>query len=222
MNGDTPEIPFYEDEMTTMARLYGLERMAQMMKEAMPTTFKTHMTIKELIRTAHSAAKEKGFWDQERDMAALLMLIVSECGEALEADRSQKRADIPRYELTAMAFPEASFRDCIKDTFEDELADIVIRIADLCGGLNIEPMSLQIPLPKDVNIGAALFGITGALVKSIGDKAETLDSPDPLWIGSAMGMVFSLAESQDIDLWRHIELKLAYNKTRAQMHGKTY
>ena len=48
------------------------------------------------------------------------MLIVSELGEAVEAHRSG------RFGLER------------KDTFEDELADTVIRIFDLCGGLGID------------------------------------------------------------------------------------
>ena len=48
------------------------------------------------------------------------MLIVSELGEAVEAHRSGR------------------FGLARKDTFEDELADTVIRVFDLCGGLGVD------------------------------------------------------------------------------------
>ena len=38
----------------------------------------------------HQNAKEKGFWDEERETGTLLMLCVSELSEALEADRKDK------------------------------------------------------------------------------------------------------------------------------------
>jgi NTP pyrophosphatase (non-canonical NTP hydrolase) len=45
------------------------------------------MTIKELCKKAHKTACEKGFWEEDRNKAELLMLIVSEISEALEALR---------------------------------------------------------------------------------------------------------------------------------------
>lgn len=92
------------------------------------------MTLKKLVREAHKNAKEKGFWEDyeeieiselgdEQTKKALrnnaignrLMLIVSELGEAEEALRHNDW-----------------------DGFCEELADVVIRIADLCGGLGID------------------------------------------------------------------------------------
>lgn len=77
-------------------------------------------TLKELIERSHKGAKEKGFWDNERNVGELLMLTTSELGEALEAHRKG------RFGLKQ------------KDTFEDEIADTFIRLFDLCGGLGID------------------------------------------------------------------------------------
>lgn len=89
------------------------------------------MGIKELVKDAHNNAVDHGFWENwvwiERDkitgrkenyynaIGNMLMLIVSEVGEAQDGLR---RNDM--------------------DNFKEELADIVIRVADLCGGLNID------------------------------------------------------------------------------------
>ena len=56
----------------------------------------------------------------QRNVGELLMLIVSELGEALEALRKGK------------------FGLEQKDTFEDEIADTFIRLGDLSGGLKID------------------------------------------------------------------------------------
>jgi NTP pyrophosphatase (non-canonical NTP hydrolase) len=93
------------------------------------------MEIKELVEQSHNTVKEKGFWDKERNVGEMLMLIVSELGEALEAHRHDKFANFGK--------PiETDFKDWfeknIKDSFCDEIADVFIRLGDLCGGLDID------------------------------------------------------------------------------------
>jgi len=92
------------------------------------------MGINELIESAHRNAKNKGFWEdwhqaistgvaterirknmQNNAIGNRLMLISGEVSEAHEALRKKDSAN-----------------------FAEELADIVIRVADLCGGLNID------------------------------------------------------------------------------------
>ena len=85
----------------------------------------------------------KGFWDSERNVGEMLMLVVSELGEAIEAHRKGKSAKIDDYKFIATAgFDESdetiAFKDNIKDTFEDEIADAIIRLLDMSGGLGID------------------------------------------------------------------------------------
>lgn len=77
-------------------------------------------TVREWVLSCHQAVREKGFWEQERNVGEMLMLVVSELGEAIEAHRT------------------GAFGVDQKDTFEDEIADAVIRLFDLCGGLGID------------------------------------------------------------------------------------
>ena len=72
-------------------------------------------SLNELAQICHGIAKEKGFWDKERNIGEALMLIVTELAEAMEAHRKQDQAN-----------------------FKEELADTFIRLLDLCGGLNID------------------------------------------------------------------------------------
>lgn len=69
------------------------------------------------------------------------MLIVSECSEAMEADREGREANIKGFNQMMEGWDEdhfaydngfkIAFKKTIKDSFADELADAVIRIMDL-------------------------------------------------------------------------------------------
>jgi NTP pyrophosphatase (non-canonical NTP hydrolase) len=125
-------------------------------------------TLNELSKDIHQNAVDKGFWDNNREVGTLLMLIVSEISEAMEADRNGRYADLSTHDDRVRSnhgltkdvpdYFNHSFETLIKDTFEDELADTIIRILDLCGAMNI-------------------------------------------------------------DIQRHIDLKIEYNKSRDKMHG---
>ena len=102
------------------------------------------MTINELVKASHDNAVAKGFYGEdgkgERNIGELLMLITSELGECLEADRHGEytRVPIENYsEFSDDVYPER-FEYNIKDKVEDELADAVIRIADMAGYLGID------------------------------------------------------------------------------------
>jgi hypothetical protein len=324
------------------------------------------MTINELITTAHEDAKKAGWWDEDRNTGELLMLIVSECGEALEAHRSGKVMAITPLQPTSitMSREQATWKQCVehedyevselgearsKDMwvdngngghtkkgrvlrpgiggtgyrtvslrgktykvarlvasafldrpagtsvinhidgnklndiawnlewvtqaenndhafrnglrnmqkvfgwderaavltdlntmrlvevadkwnvspsaikgikknygdlfsyFEYELADIVIRIADLLGDIEYVCDHEPNDMIRDGNVGEALLVVTRMVCKN-----------HPKWLCGAMLEVFGIAKAHNIDLWRHIELKLAYNRTRPRKHGKAY
>lgn len=86
--------------------------------------------------------RQKGFWDGDRNIGELLMLVTSELGEAMEAHRKGRFADWNMYNRDAdgniTTIDVKSFESHIKDTFEDEIADAVIRLLDLSAGLGID------------------------------------------------------------------------------------
>ena len=89
--------------------------------------------LNDLAHEIYLANQQKGFWDKERNVGEVLMLITSELGEAMEAHRKGRKADWFAYDNQNAAFTES-----IKDSFEDELADAIIRILDFCGGTGID------------------------------------------------------------------------------------
>ena len=101
-------------------------------------------------REVGEKVEQKGFGPQP--LGVFLMLVVSELSEALEADRNNKHADMDSFyqqlhndepSFFGMSedyrFKEA-FKAHVKDSFEDEIADAIIRLMDLCYryGIDIE------------------------------------------------------------------------------------
>lgn len=84
--------------------------------------------------------KEKGFWEKDFNLGEKLMLVVSELGEALEASRKEKLTpdDAKIAIRQGHIMDAANFQVFVKDTVEDEIADSIIRLLDLCGGLGID------------------------------------------------------------------------------------
>lgn len=72
------------------------------------------ITIKSLVQIAHDNAKQKGFYDKPKEFGTLMALIHSEVSEALEADRRGT------------------------NKVGEELADIIIKVADVAGYYNID------------------------------------------------------------------------------------
>lgn len=71
--------------------------------------------LNELVRKAHENAVEKGFHKEDRPFAVGIALLHSELSEALEAHRNED------WELV-----------------KEELADVAIRLGDLCGQYGID------------------------------------------------------------------------------------
>jgi len=100
--------------------------------------------LTELRDKIHDNSRQKGFWDEPRNIGEALMLIVTELSEALESHRKTgtiKHLDVmvkkAMNEMEEDEFKE-HFAIMVKDSFEDEMADSIIRILDLCGGLDID------------------------------------------------------------------------------------
>ncbi len=99
--------------------------------------------INKLAKQIHETAKAKGFYNPPPTIAEKIALIHSEVSEALEADRDNRHTPIPQVTLQAMHLVpndhyKHQFGQNIKNTFEDELADIMIRVMDLAAYKNID------------------------------------------------------------------------------------
>jgi NTP pyrophosphatase (non-canonical NTP hydrolase) len=99
--------------------------------------------INKLAREIQQNNVRKGFYEEEKNIGEMLALIHSEVSEALEADRKDHyfQGDIQSIlnEKEDETFKEA-FNKQVKSSFEDELADIMIRVMDLAAykGVDLE------------------------------------------------------------------------------------
>jgi NTP pyrophosphatase (non-canonical NTP hydrolase) len=90
-----------------------------------------------LSKDIHEECINKGFYEDHHEIGTRLMLVVSELSEALEADRKNRHATQHIiYGLNENFERDFSLR--VKDTFEDEIADAIIRLLDIVGYLKID------------------------------------------------------------------------------------
>ena len=104
------------------------------------------MNCQELAHKAHENAVKHGFWSERKSNEHCLMLIVTEVSELVEADRKDIRAKMKDFQKDLECYktfhkthhvqePTVLFEKHIKNTLEDEFADIEIRLADIDGAL---------------------------------------------------------------------------------------
>lgn len=96
------------------------------------------MNFNELAKQIHEGNAARGFWEDERKLTEVVMLTVCELAEAIEADRGGKwvaESDLIRYVNNPTP---AVFRETIKDTVEDEIADAMIRLLDFSHKFGID------------------------------------------------------------------------------------
>lgn len=88
------------------------------------------MNLKELVEKSHANSVAKGFYEPPPTFAEQIALCHSELSEALEDYRKGLPPSETRYELGGPGRkPEG---------IPSELADVVIRVADMCGRYGID------------------------------------------------------------------------------------
>lgn len=193
------------------------------------------MGINEMKDRAYDIACKHGWYEQKRSNIHELMLVVSELGEAVNADRNGKYANRERFENVLKEFHvpfSDAFNQCIKDTVEDELADAAIRILSLAGR---DSADLEDEAFSEEGLEELVKAAEKVLTKS--DKPGKITFPEELSMvfsgimrvlqeGASMGHVlveiFVIAYRRGIDLKWHIEQKMKYNEGRPYKHNKKY
>jgi len=193
------------------------------------------MNLNKLRDEIHDNAVKHGFWEGERSIAECLVLIHSEVSEALEADRNGKYAKgnikPETIEWMAKTWEKITFLENfilkVKDTFEDELADVVIRCLDLCGHLEIDvDKEMEHELSRNIfknakTIAEQLLELHCWITYAVTDDSYGEEYSSSSIVG-IIDVTMELAKLHNIDIEKHIELKMKYNETREYKHGKKY
>ena len=180
---------------------------------------------------AYKTAVEHGFHKEERPDAFWLGLVMSEMGEAINADQKGMHADTKTFEVKPEEWAfDLNFRICIKDSVEDEIADVIIRLLDFAGlrgyKLDITSMdhvfSTQFLLTLkfgDYKLPWIFFNLIGHLYDAVNkDKTDK-------FVGTVICVLsdcFEKITGSDKDLWWFVEKKMKYNEQRPKLNGKKY
>lgn len=174
------------------------------------------ITSKQLNRLrdeAYATACNKGFHDEKHSDEHYLMLVITEIAEAVQADRKGRRADRERYDYAVDRGMCNDIEECferyIKNSIEDELADIVIRLLDYCG---MRGINLRRYLPIEMYFVHDFTYFMWCLCRDVLDRNVEL----VVW------SVIEYCDRHGIDILWHIKQKMEYNRTRPRMHNAKY
>lgn len=178
---------------------------------------------------SYNNSKDHGFHDEgdAQSKGEMVMLIISELGECQEADRRDFRSISKEGwndQMGMLVNPrpnswKVAFEKQVKNTVEDELADVAIRIMDYTMTWKIPITCTEFVKPSTDNFSHDLLRLAWYIQLAFEEKTELHPGKD--W-SYAFAAVEAFARDWGIDLDWHIKMKQVYNRTRPAKHGKAY
>ena len=184
-----------------------------------------NVKLNELKDKAYQCAKDKGFYEKELFPSEHIMFIVAEIGEAINAYQEQRFANRVMFEKnfdTPQVNPEEHWKYCfeifIKDSVEDELADIFIHLLSFIGwlGVDINEKLDESELSKGIQTLSNVKELPSQLYYPLDLLVEYRNSE------FALLSLICICRINNIDLFWHVEQKMKYNEMRPYKHGKKY
>lgn len=185
------------------------------------------INLNKLRDEAYQNAVEHGWHDEDLSTEHFLCLVISELMEAVQAERKGKHADRIQFD-NYMSLRERSdeefkyaFTHGIKDSVEDELADVCIRLLDLAGLRNVDLGEVDIDELKcsegffDWTFTESIYSIVSDITDKDYIETHSLES----YMRVSLREIMSFCVKNGIDISFHIEQKMKYNRTRPRMHG---
>lgn len=183
---------------------------------------KFNFDFNELATKIHQNARAKGFYDNidkdhnkdhiGRFLNHQIYEVIKEIAEFHEAYKKGRSTPSTAYTDVNLLKDPVMFRMLVKDTYQDELADAVIRILDISKymkyNLNEEFDIYKEPELPSYDISGICLDISVALSEQL--------------FNDALDEILYLAHNMNIDILWHIKAKMAYNATRQKLHGKNF
>lgn len=178
---------------------------------------------------------DHGFWENktDRNKGEMVTLMVSELMEAVEAHRKGKKCvnlgdgtiqilsnlkpENIRPGMEALFTPVMElFKNVVKDTIEDEMADCVIRILDYVHGWDLHEDFSEYRKVSTGNFAHDILRINWYLILAFHGI-----HPGKTFM-YALAAIEEFCKWWDIDLENHVKWKMNYNRSRPYKHGKKY
>ena len=185
------------------------------------------MDLNKLAKEAYETAREHGWHDEERSDEHFMMLILTEIAEAVNADRKNQHADVAKFkewqgnstplseETRTRRFNE-DFETFIKNTVEDELADVVIRCLDLAA---LRGIDLTHALDSMDELSTATFDEWTFTETAYDMCFPVVTGNTEAAVFITIEYVFHYCKAKGIDIEWFITQKMKYNKLRPYRHG---
>jgi len=202
------------------------------------------MDIHMLIEASHTLGKDRGFWEKEKDLREEILYILSNVGDIAKAVKKGRKADWTNYEASINTLDRKEYLDpkeiefskkeyfktYIKDSFEDEIANVILRITDIMGGkkINITEVNPWIAPCEHTELNYFFRNVkpteefTGNTPRFLNEAIHIcmFHSTEDKDYGLSHILFYlgSIIEFYDIDIEKHLIKKIEYNRTRPTLY----
>jgi NTP pyrophosphatase (non-canonical NTP hydrolase) len=188
---------------------------------------KNVISLTKECKEQHERMKEKGFHDRDVPLTEIFGLIISEMCEAMEAERKGRFVNSDIYDMVLGCEEgfENVFKQNVKDTVSDELADVFIRCLDATGKYNKDNNDIVIfkhCIDERVKILNKTPNTFAYYVYNLAYWVTSNEKVCCNYFTTIMEICAAIAIIHNIDLGKAIEAKIRYNETRGYKHGKKY
>ena len=182
------------------------------------------MNLNKLRDKAYQCAVAHGWHDENLSDEHFLCLVISELMEAVEADRKGMHANRANFEYYMKQRKRDdgefmyAFKHDIKDSVEDELSDVCIRLLDLAGlrGYDLDSFDYEGSDTEDYSD----MTFTESMFRICVYVTDNFYRDEPFIL---LNEIFAFCRDRNIDIFWHIKQKMKYNELRPYKHGdKSY
>lgn len=186
------------------------------------------MDYPKITKEIFENAIEKGLWEHN-NIDRHISEINIEIAELTTAIIQDKNANTRFYDNLKKEYErEKSFKHDIKNTIQDETADIIISILSLCGYFSIEPKpeyysanQIYLNIAKENKNPFILINRLHTIVAKTLPPSQSTITKDELTIfkfSLILSEALQIATYFNIDIEYHIKHKIWYNSTRNKYH----
>lgn len=178
------------------------------------------MNLNKLRDKAYQCAVAHGWHEENLSDEHFLCLVISELMEAVEADRKGMHANRANFEYCMKQRKHDdgefmyAFKQDIKDSVEDELADACIRMLDLAGlrGYDLDSFDYEGSDTEDYSD----MTFTESMFRICVYVTDNFYRDEPFIL---LNEIFAFCRDRNIDIFWHIKQKMKYNELRPYKHG---